>query len=95
LVPRTFEILVTKTSKILKGKVFGKLFCRKMLPVKNAKCNKNQLFNDNLENLGVHGVMNGVASTNSDGRSSVSEDSRIGDDIVLQNEICNIVIIWP
>ena len=29
--------------------------------------------------------MNGVASTSSDGRNGVSEDGRIGGDIVLQN----------
>jgi hypothetical protein len=58
-----------------------------MAPATDTKCNKNQLLNDILEKLGVDGVMNGVASTSSDGRNSVSEDSRIGDDTVLQNGI--------
>jgi hypothetical protein len=53
------------------------------VPVRDTKYNKNQLVNDILQKLGVDGVINGVESTSSDGRNSVSEDSRIGDDIVL------------
>jgi hypothetical protein len=58
-----------------------------MAPGRDAKCNKNQLVNDILEKLGVDGVINGVASTSSDGRNNVSEDSRIGDSMLLQNGI--------
>jgi hypothetical protein len=58
-----------------------------MAPARDAKCNKNQLVNDILEKLGVDGVMNGVAPISSDGRNSVSEDSRIGDSMLLQNGI--------
>jgi hypothetical protein len=58
-----------------------------MMPARDAKYNKIQLVNDILEKLGVDGVMNGVVSISSDGRNSVRGDSRIGDDIVLQNGI--------